>query len=156
MTNEIQKPESPSDPWTDIDRAFDVMARHFAESCGVVPLGPFEPEIGLRTPRMDVTDEGTAYKVVAEIPGIPKEKLDIRVRGTAVEIRGESEAETEEKREQYLHRERSYSGYYRSFELPEPVVATDAQAKVTNGVLELELPKQNPKPSEQEVKVSVK
>lgn len=155
MTSEIQKRESLADPWTEIDRAFDAMRRRFAESFGIVPLGPFETEIGLRTPRTDVTDTGTAYVVTAEIPGIPKEKLDIRIRGPLVEIRGESATEAEQKEEHYLHRERTYSGYYRSLELPEPVVASKAKAKVMNGVLELELPKQTPTPSEPEVKVSV-
>jgi HSP20 family protein len=152
MSNEIQPRERPADPWTEIDRAFDAMARRFAQSFGVVP---FETELGLRAPRMDVTDAGTAYKVVAEIPGIPKEKLDIRVRGTSVEIRGEHGAETEEKGEHYLQRERTYAGYYRAFELPEPVVGSEAKATVADGVLELELPKQNPSPSENEVKIAV-
>jgi HSP20 family protein len=154
MTKEIQKSERPADPWTEIDRAFDAMRRGFAESLGISPFGGFGSQ-GLGSPRTDVTDTGKAYKVVAEIPGIPKEQLDIRVRGTMVEIRGESAAETEKKQEQYLHRERTYSGYYRALELPEPVVATEAKAKVTNGVLELELPKQHPTPSEKEVKISV-
>jgi len=155
MTSEIQKQESQADPWSDLDRAFDAMQRRFAESFGILPFGPFESEPGFRAPRTDVTDTGTAYKVVAEIPGIPKEKLDIRVRGATVEIRAEHEAEKEEKEERYLRRERTYSGYYRAFELPEPVVAADAKAKVQDGVLELELPKQTPTPSEEEVKVSV-
>jgi len=155
MTSEIQKPESQANPWSDLDRAFDAMQRRFAESFGILPFGPFESEPGFRAPRTDVTDTGTAYKVVAEIPGIPKEKLDIRVRGATVEIRAEHEAEKEEKEERYLRRERTYSGYYRAFELPEPVVAADAKAKVQDGVLELELPKQTPTPSEEEVKVSV-
>jgi len=155
MTSEIQRRESIADPWTEIDRAFDSMRRRFAESFGIAPLGTFETDLGLRTPRTDVTDTGTAYKVVAEIPGIPKEKLDIRVRGTAVEIRGENTTEAEQKDEHFLHRERTYAGYYRALELPEPVVAAEAKAKVVNGLLELELPKQSPTPSEQEVKVSV-
>jgi len=155
MTSEIQKRESLADPWTEIDRTFDAMRRRFAESVGIVPLGPFETEIGLRSPRTDVTDTGSAYKVTAEIPGIPKEKLDVRIRGPLLEIRGESATETEQTEEHYLHRERTYSGYYRSLELPEPVVASKAKAMVVNGVLELELPKQTPTPSEPEVKVSV-
>jgi HSP20 family protein len=155
MTSEIQKQESQADPWSDLDRALDAMQRRFAESFGILPFGPFESEPGFRAPRTDVTDTGTAYKVVAEIPGIPKEKLDIRIRGATVEIRAEHEAEKEEKEERYLRRERTYSGYYRAFELPEPVVAADAKAKVQDGVLELELPKQTPTPSEEEVKVSV-
>jgi HSP20 family protein len=131
------------------------MRRRFEESLGILPLGAFESEVGLRAPRMDVTDTGTSYKVVAEIPGIPKEKLDIRVRGASVEIDAESETETEAKEEHYLRRERAYSGFYRALELPEPVIGTEAKAKVVNGVLELELPKQHPTPSEAEVKVAV-
>ncbi|HYA71426.1 MAG TPA: Hsp20/alpha crystallin family protein [Thermoplasmata archaeon] len=155
MSTEIQERESYADPWSDFDRAFDAMQRRLAESFGILPFGPFETEPGLRAPRMDVTDAGTAYKVVAEIPGIPKEKLDIRVRGPVVEIRAEHEANTEEKQERFLRRERTYAGYYRALELPEPVVATEAKANVVNGLLELELPKQHPTPSEAEVKVSV-
>ena len=155
MTSEIQKSESTTDPWSDFDRAFDAVQHGLAQSFGVLPFGPFEVEPGLRAPRMDVTDTGGAYRVVAEIPGIPKEKLDVRVRGTSVEIRAENETRTEEKEERYLRRERTYSGYYRALELPEPIVATEAKAKVVDGVLELELPKQHPVPSEAEVKVSV-
>jgi len=155
MTHEIQQRESHADPWTDFDRAFDAMQRRLAQSFGILPFGPLESEPGVRAPRMDVTDTGTAFKVVAEIPGIPKEKLDIRVRGTAVEIRAENESETEQKDERFLRQERVYKGYYRALELPEPIVASDAKAKVVNGLLELELPKQSPTPADDEVKVAV-
>ena len=155
MTKEIRKSEGPADPWTEIDHAFDAIRRGFAESLGISPFGGFGPQGVVRSPRTDVTDTGKGYKVVADIPGIPKEQLHIRVRGTVVEIRAESTTETEEKEEQYLHHERTYSGYYRALELPEPVVATEAKAKLTNGVLELELPKQHPTPSEKEVEIAV-
>jgi len=155
MTSEIQKKPSYADPCNDFDRAFDAMQRHFAQSFGIVPFATLEADAGLRAPRMDVTDTGAAYKVVAEVPGIPKEKLDIRVRGSAVEIRAENATESEEKDDRFLRRERTYSGFYRGFELPEPVVAADAKAKVADGVLELELPKQTPTPSDDEVKVAV-
>ena len=155
MTSDIQPRESDADPWTDFDRAVDAMQRRLAQSFGILPFGPFDTEPGLRAPRMDVTDTGTAFQVVAEIPGIPKEKLDVRVRGTAVEIRAENESETEPNDDRFLRRERFYRGYYRALELPEPVVASDAKAKVVNGLLELELPKQTPTPSDDEVKVPV-
>jgi HSP20 family protein len=161
MTTAIQKQETRVDPWTELDRAFDAMRQRFLDVWGVQPFGvsfaPFEgtPEGFLRAARTDVTDTGKSYKVVAEIPGIPKEKLDIRVRGTSVEIRGENASEKNEKDAEFVHRERTYSGYYRSLELPEPVVATEAKAKVENGLLELELPKQNPTPTATEVKVAV-
>jgi HSP20 family protein len=161
MTKEIQRKESRIEPWTDFDRAFDAMRARLAEVFGIEPFGtPFSPGESpgaavFRPARTDVSDTGKAYRIVAEIPGIPKDKLDIRVRGSSVEIRGESAEEKEENGTEYVHRERSYAGYYRSLELPEPVVATDATAKVENGLLELELPKQTPTPSPAEVKVAV-
>ena len=155
MTHEIQERESRADPWTDLDRAFDAMQHRLGRPFGMLSFGPFETELGLRAPRMDVTDTVSAFKVVAEVPGIPKEKLDIRVRATAVEIRGENESVTEPKDERFLRQERVYRGYYRALELPEPVVASDAKAKVVNGLLELELPKQSPTPADDEVKVAV-
>ena len=156
MTSEIQPRESYADPWADFDRAFDAMQRRLAQSFGILPFGPLETEPGRRAPRMDVTDTGTAFKVVAEVPGIPKEKLDIRVRGSAVEIRAANETQSEAKDERFLRQERVYNGYYRALELPEPVVASEASAKVVDGVLELELPKQHPTPADDEVKVAVK
>ncbi len=160
MPREIQKREQRLDPWTDLDRLFDEMRDRFFGSAELVPFGrpfaPLETREGLyRAARTDVSDTGKSYKLTVEIPGIPKDKLDIRVRGTAVEIQGETTAETEEKQETYVHRERTYSGFYRSLELPEPVVATEAKAKVENGILELELPKQNPSPPSGEVKIAV-
>ncbi len=161
MAKEIQKRESPSDLWSEFDRAFDEMRERFQDFWGIQPFGsPFLPvETGsagiFRPARIDVSDTGKGYRIVAEIPGIPKEKLDIRVRGTNVEIRGESAHEKEEKGKEFVHRERSYAGYYRSLDLPEPVVATEAKAKVDNGLLELELPKQHPTPTPAEVKIAV-
>jgi len=161
MTTEIQNRETRASPWTDLDRAFEEVRQGFFDSLGwpspfaLVASADDAPGPILRAARADVTDTGTSYKIVAEVPGIPKEQLDIRVRGSAVEIRGEHARETEEKKEQYVHRERTYSGYYRHVELPEPVVAKDVKAKLENGVLEVDLPKEHPTPTPEEVKLTV-
>ena len=161
MSQEIEKKEKKNDPWSDIDRAFEEMRNRLSEAWELRPLGrPFLPieQTGsgyFRAARTDVTDMGDAYKIVAEVPGIPKEKLDIRVRGASVEIRGETTEKAERRKGELVHRERTYAGYYRRLELPEPVKATDAKAKVENGLLELELPKEHPTPEPGEVKIAV-
>lgn len=162
MTTELEKQtESTPDGWTDFDAAFDELSRHFLEPFGVsFRDGTFPALVGAstpfaRTPRTDVSDTGKSYRIVAEVPGLPKDRIDIRVRGTSVEIRGEQATETEETKKQLVHRERSFAGFYRRLELPEPVLAGEATAKVENGVLELDLPKQTPTPSNDEVKVAV-
>jgi HSP20 family protein len=161
MTNEISTAPPRADPWTDLDRAFDQMREHLGDVWGLRPFGPaFVPIERLdsgafRAARTDVTDTGKSYKIVAEVPGIPKDKLDIRIRGTSVEIRGENATNGSSKDAEFVHRERTYAGYFRYLELPEPVVATEAKAKVENGLLELELPKEHPAPEPSEVKVAV-
>jgi HSP20 family protein len=162
MTAEIKKVETATDPWSDLDHALEQTRAQFLRTFGLEPFAPFVAPVEttnaprhLRAPRIDVTDTGKAYRIVADVPGVPKERLDIRVRGTYVEIRGEYAQETEEKKAEYVHRERTYAGFYRNLEMPEPVVGTEAKAKVENGVLELELPKVTPTSSSDEVKVAV-
>jgi HSP20 family protein len=168
MTTELQTRKHPSDPWPDLDQLFDGLRQRFFDPWGAPAWGAslraFEPttdSVPFRLARTDVADTGPAYRVTAEIPGIPKESLDIRVRGSSVEIRGETARDSKDAKESkksdetYVHRERAYAGFYRSLELPEPVVAADAKAKVEDGVLVLELPKVHPTPSDAEVKVPV-
>ncbi len=161
MTKDIQKTPGPTDLPTDFDRAIDLLRERFLDTFGFAPFGaPFgaveSAGDGCFHPaRTDVSDTGKSYRIVAEVPGIPKEKLDIRVRGTSVAIRGENVKESAATGSEWVHRERTYAGYQRSFELPEPVVGARATAKVENGVLELELPKEHPTPSPDEVKVPV-
>ena len=157
MTNEIETQERHADVWTDLDRLFQEMSTRFLEPFGAGAYGPTVRSDGaiFRPARTDVADTGATYRITAEIPGIPKDKLDIRVRGSTVEIRGENADERSTTDRAYVHRERTYQGYYRTLELPEAVVAADAKAKVENGLLELELPKQHPTPSSAEVKVPI-
>jgi HSP20 family protein len=158
MTTEIQERATQIDPWTDFERSFeDLRSRVFGALGYGLPAFLGEPvEPGWQPARLDVTDSGTAFQIVAEVPGIPKEKLDIRVRGGRVEIRGEHTTSTETKDgPAVLRRERTYAGYYRSVELPEPVVAADAKVKLENGLLELTLPKETPSPAEGEVRIPI-
>ena len=159
MSEAVQNRESPADPTTELDRAFDDLHAGLSDVFNFWPFaGRWVSQrvpIGRQPARTDVRDTGTSYRIVAEIPGIPKEKVEIRVRGAIVEIRAEQAAESTEKDGDFVHRERQYAGYFRTLELPEPVVAADAKAKVENGLLDLELPKLHPTPTNDEVKVAV-
>lgn len=162
MTNELSTKASDRESATDLDRVFDELGRRFDETFGLRPWGTFwtietpQSVPTLRAARTDVTDTGKAFKVTAEVPGLPKDALEIHVKGTSVEIRGEiTQEKNGAKDEAYVHRERTHIGYYRALELPEPVLAQDAKATVVNGVLELELPKQHPTVPDTDVKVPV-
>ncbi|MGC2290201.1 MAG: Hsp20/alpha crystallin family protein [Thermoplasmata archaeon] len=145
----------------DFEQVFEALWNRANTIFGIVPsegLG-FAPwtEYGslFRTAPTDVVDTGTAYQIKAEVPGIAKDLVDIRVNGNVVEISGQDNSEKKETAAGYLHRERRVTGFHRAFELPEPIVAERAKAQVVNGVLELEPPKQKPIPASAETKIKV-
>lgn len=92
--------------------------------------------------RMDVSEDETAYRVEAEIPGCRKEDIKISVEGNTVSISAETKSEKEEKQEGNVVRSERYFGQmYRSFSLPVNIDDEKVQASYQDGVLKLTLPK---------------
>ena len=89
---------------------------------------------------LDVVETPEAYVVKAEVPGVAKDKIEVNVEDRdvtiAVEFREELEANGKA-----LWRERTFGKASRSIRLPEAVDANAAQAKHSDGVLQLTLPK---------------
>jgi HSP20 family protein len=94
-----------------------------------------------RTPVLDLRETDGEFVLTAEMPGVNREDVDIRVTEDRVKIKAESREEREEKVKGYYRRERGYAAFYREVSIPEPVVAEKAKAVLHNGVLELRLPK---------------
>ena len=94
------------------------------------------------TIRMDVTENDKAYVVHAEVPGAKKEDVHVTIDGNQVAISAEAKTRKEQKEgEKVLRTERSYGKAYRAFTLAQEVDETSAEAKYTDGVLQLTLPK---------------
>ena len=92
--------------------------------------------------KVDVAEKNGAYVVTAELPGVRKDDIHVSIDGAEVTLEAEVKRETEaNKDERVLHSERLYGKLTRSFALPAEVDEAKAQAKFTDGVLELTLPK---------------
>ena len=92
--------------------------------------------------KIDLSELDSSYLVKAEIPGVRKEDIDVRVDGSTVTISAELKKEKEEKKEgRVLRRERREGYASRSFTLACPVDEGRAEALYVDGVLELKLPK---------------
>jgi HSP20 family protein len=93
--------------------------------------------------RMDVSEKDNSYVVTADIPGVKKEDISVRVDGNVVQIDAEvkREKETKGNGDKVLRSERYYGTVSRTFSLGEDVDDAQAQAKYADGVLTLELPK---------------
>jgi len=120
------------------DNAFDDLFRGFF----MRPVR-FEgqPEIQIK---LDVSEDDKAYSVRAEIPGVKKEDIHVNIDGSQVAISAEVKNEKEVKEgEKMLRSERYFGKVSRTFVLDQDVDEDTAQAKYTDGVLELRLPKRS-------------
>lgn len=92
--------------------------------------------------KIDVSESDAAYTVKAEMPGVNKEDLDVKIDGNVVSISAKAERNKELKQgEQVIRRER-YSGVMsRSFSLASDIDEGASSATYQDGVLSLTLPK---------------
>jgi len=92
--------------------------------------------------RIDVKEDDAGYSVQAELPGVPKEDIQVSIDGAVVTLRAEVQQHDEKKDgEKVLRSERYFGSVARSFQLPMEVDAAKAKARYADGVLTLSLPK---------------
>jgi len=133
------------DEWfDDMQRSFEDWMRPFFGGLALPTTELFGKE-GQRIPYADIAETENEYTVTAELPGIPKENIEVKVTdGNTVEITGHKTEEKKESHGQFIRQERSSSDFYRSFVLSEDIDTEKVEAKVENGVLTLRLPKKTP------------
>ncbi len=92
---------------------------------------------------LDIVQEEDNYVVRASLPGVDAENIEVSVDHDILTIKGRTEAEVEDRREDgsYMVRERRSGSFIRSLRLPESVDADQAKPNFENGVLTITLPK---------------
>lgn len=95
--------------------------------------------------RVDLSEKDNAYQIKADIPGVKKEDINVRVDGNTVQIDVEVNREKETKGEgdKLLRSERYWGSISRTFSLANDIDDEKVQAKYADGVLTLDLPKKN-------------
>jgi len=138
------------------------VVRAIANTARETMLDPFWAQMAQleedeRAPLVDIQDRGGLFVVVAEMPGIPKDKVKIEATEDRLDIRGESvlACELDTAEYSYLCNERTQTNFHRVVPLPEKVIPGDVTARVENGVLVVNLPKQKPKGKVKPVPVKV-
>jgi HSP20 family protein len=101
---------------------------------------------GIRTsgrgafPPVNVFEQGDDFAVVAELPGVKKEDLDVQVKGATVRIQGKKVVDYDG--EVSVHRrERAAGQFDRVVTLPAQIDAAKVKAEYRDGVLTLRLPR---------------
>jgi HSP20 family protein len=91
-------------------------------------------------PLVNVFSDGEDFVLVAELPGVKKEDLDIQVRGDTLRIQGKKSIAYEEGASVH-RRERSAGQFDRTLTLPAELDAAKVAAQYRDGVLTLRLPR---------------
>lgn len=115
--------------------------------------GATRPEAALLPP-VDVIEDASGITLYADLPGVPKDKLNLQLEASSLTIEGEMALPTPEGMES-SHAEVRLPRYHRVFSLSRELDSEKASAEFQNGVLKLRIPKaEHAQPRKIEVKVT--
>lgn len=103
-------------------------------------------------PKVDIIENEKAFEILLAVPGMNKEDFRIDLKENRLTISGERKFGRDEKHFRSI--ETQYGAFRREFILPENVDAEKIQARYSNGILELELPKDEKKFLKTTIKVA--
>ena len=89
-------------------------------------------------PAVDIFETEENLTLLADMPGVDKNGLDINLENGVLTIKGDVHGETKGKA---LLREFSSANYYRQFKLSDRIDADKTTAELNSGVLKLIIPK---------------
>lgn len=92
-------------------------------------------------PAVDISETPQAYLIKAELAGVWREDIQVKVEGGQLRLSGERKFEKEEKDKKQHRVERFYGSFSRSFSLPDDADEAQIKAEYRDGVLHLTLPK---------------
>lgn len=105
----------------------------------------FIPVMANRTssmPAVNIREDEKNFILELAVPGMEKKDLKIDINEDVLTISSETKNETEENKDGYKRKEFSYSSFCRSFYIPENVNREKIGASYKDGILNVELPKQ--------------
>ncbi len=95
-------------------------------------------------PKVDIVEQDNSYQLIAELPGIDKENIQINVEDSMLTISADSESSSEDAKENtpnFLRKERYLGKYQRSFNLGDEIDQNSIKASFNNGLLILDIAK---------------
>jgi len=129
-----------TDPFDGLSRLREGLDRLLEDTIGTVARVPTTAP-GRWAPRMDISESADAFTITAELPGLSRDDIDIELTGDSLSISGERKRAPRVAGEQLHRAERPHGPFSRSFSIGVPVDTEGASAKLTDGVLTLEIPK---------------
>jgi len=93
-------------------------------------------------PAVDIKEDDKAFTLLADIPGVDPDEIEVTMDKGVLTIKGERQSEKKTEEENYKRVERQYGVFYRRFTLPDSANAEAIEAHSEDGVLKITIPKQ--------------
>jgi HSP20 family protein len=130
------------EPWSllsqlqrELERSMDP-GRAAADTAGTVSTAEW-------TPAVDIKEEPNRYVLLADLPGVSPDEIDITLENGVLTLKGTRDTEARSQREGYKRVERVFGTFYRRFSLPDTADADGVGARYNGGVLEIAIPKKS-------------
>ena len=124
----------PRDHWFDFDHFYD----HFFSNKHK------KDEQQFFSPRVDVTERDNTFDIVAELPGVNKDDIEVHLHDGILTIEAKIQEEKASEKDKVIRKERRSGFFSRSFTLGANVDASDISANFKDGLLTLKAPKIEP------------
>lgn len=107
--------------------------------------------------KTDVKEKENSYEVIVDLPGFKKEEIDVQLENGYLHISAAKGLDKEEADQngKYIRRERYAGSMSRSFYVGENITENDIHAKFENGILSLDVPKQEAKAVETRKRIAI-
>ena len=117
------------------------------------PMQPKEP-VSFGLMKTDISEGEDGFTLSMDLPGYKKEDIHAELKDGYMTIKAETNSEKEEKDEdgKVLRKERYQGSCSRSFFVGDAITEEDIKAKLSDGVLNIFVPKKDPKPQAEETK----
>jgi HSP20 family protein len=132
------------DPFEEMEQIQKMMNRMFRDSFNRGSTGGgFVRQNFLYEPDLDVQETADAYLIRLDLPGVDKDKINVKIQNNVLTISGERKSEKEEADQNggFYRMESSFGAFMRSFPLPADADSNDMTAESKNGVLTIRLSK---------------
>ena len=136
------------DPFLDLV----AMSNRFNRSLDVPSAARAEDSFGAWVPPVDIFERHDHLVIRAEVPGLRREDMDVRIENGVLTLHGERKRESDVTEDNAFRLERTYGAFTRSFSLPRTVDASNVAATYKDGILEVSVPKvETAKPKKVEI-----
>ena len=139
MSELLRRSDSPLGDWDPLRMVREAIRRDpFRDVLSWLPRGS-EPDAWV--PSFEVRETDTELRFLADVPGMRRDDLEVRVTGNRLAVSGLRHAEERTNHEQVHTWERSFGQFMRSFVLPEYIEPDHITSDLRDGVLTIVVPK---------------